>query len=248
MKVKQWAVFFALLLSFEYIEMSLAFVASNSTRDNELVHYRHKRKGNCQPTEELIKVIGDCLSDVAEKLDDSFDLSDETVDSLQLTSGSAAGFNNFKLEGTPKCTCEKNSVIIRLEINFLRITITYTLSLLEGLLGGLLGNLGTSLTRLLGDVVNLVLNILALNVRVLIQLRQVFLPGTTCEVIGFEVVKVTKLELLGLDLTFVANLLQGILTPVLTLVLRLVLTGPIQAIFVEEIQKIIITKSMIRCS
>lgn len=131
-------------------------------------------------------------------------------------------------------------------ISLLTCPCLFPLSL--GLLGGLLGNLGQSLARLLGNVVNLVVNAVALEITLVIQVEQRFLPGSTCRVTSYRVTRISEIKVLGLDLTqLVVGLLGELLTPVFDTLVRNLLERQLRVIITREIQKISLTDDMHNC-
>ncbi|XP_054718680.1 uncharacterized protein LOC129228070 [Uloborus diversus] len=243
MNVKAWAVLFVSLLCADYVRASIAAVNEPS-----LALSREKRQLACEVRPVLVELLDQTLIRIKNRSPDELDLPDRRVDNYQMRGGKATGFKNVVRVEEYGCSCSGSVLRIFVEVSYLRILVSYTLSLVEELLGGLLGNLGTSLTRLLGNVVDLLLRILCLDIRVQLVIEQQLIPGARCRVASFRVLELTSIQLLGLTLRgAVINLLSDLLAPVLDLVLRLVISTQLRAIYVDEFSKLTITEDMFVC-
>lgn len=76
-------------------------------------------------------MLDDCLERIRDKIPDSFLLEDSTMEEYELMEGEASGFKNFKRKSY-RCICGSNLVRIFIEVSFLRILVTYVITLLDG--------------------------------------------------------------------------------------------------------------------
>jgi len=202
--------------------------------------------GSCTVKREAIRLLITSLQNAKKNIPNDCSFPSQTYQEYRLDQGATSGWQNLQFKSC-RCVCGKGFVRLFVEVSFIKILISFVISLLDNLLGGLLGDVGSQLAQALGNVVNLVIRLLALDIIVRIVIIQRFIPGTKCKVESFEIVKITKITLLNLDLTFLAELLPGLLEAVLNLILRLIFNHQIKHYIIRELEKIRFEKYMFNC-
>lgn len=244
MNIKILAIVYCVLISCEYVRVS-AFehqLPASVSRDK-------RSTSSCSIDPQVTVIVDEALDRCRSRISARYVLQDHSTSEIRVKGGFCEGWGNFHRSSQIAVTCQGDVILIPVEISFLSITVTYTLTLLENLLTGVLGQqfssiLGT-IGSLIGNVVSFLLRVLATDIRVVISLEQKLVSGARCSVVSYEIARISNIKILNLDLTSVANILEGLLGPVLNLVLNVVVTGPIKLIFVEELSQISIPLNLI---
>jgi len=179
MKTKQVAVCFLYLFCSQYVLGVVSALADPFAPALSAKRRIVRREASCVIRPPAVKKLNECFDNIQSDLPDYIELPDQNLEEYVLSDGISFGWSNFRRGGF-RCTCGKDFVRIHVDVDFLRILLSFVLNLLDDLLGGLLGPLGSGLASVLGNVVNLVVRILALRIIVRVVILQRFIPGTSC--------------------------------------------------------------------
>jgi len=247
MNTKHWALFLVSILCSDYINgVTARIYQPKSYTRRRFIRSGASGTGVCTVRPEAIRLITNSIDEASGSIPNEVPFPSQRFEEYRLDQGTTSGWQNVEFKSC-RCICGKDFVRIFIRISFVKILVSFVISLLDNLLGGLLGGVGSQLAQVLGNVVNLVIRLLALDIIVQIVVIQRFVSGTKCVVESFEIVRITKITLLNLDLTFLAEILPGLLESVLNLVLRLIINENIKQHIIKELQKIEFRRSMFIC-